>query len=156
MYKKIILWILVILCMSLIFGFSAQEAKESDQTSTSFMSMIIRFFDTDNSLGDEIVSQIADELNHIVRKSAHFSIYAVLGGLMFLLIRQYRPGFLRPLINSTVLSMLYACSDEIHQIFVPGRAGRISDVLLDTAGALFGAGVLLLIIYIFHSKKQYK
>ncbi len=156
MCKKIILWILVILCMSLIFGFSAQEANESDQTSTSFMSMIIRFLDADNSLDDETVSQIAARLNHIVRKGAHFSIYAVLGGLIFLLIRQYRSGLLKPLINSVLLSMLYACSDEIHQIFVPGRAGRISDVLIDTAGALCGAGALLLVIFIFQSKKQYK
>ncbi len=156
MFKKIILWILVILCMSLIFWFSSQEAIESDQTSTSFMSMIIRFFDADNSLDDETVSQMAAGLNHIVRKGAHFSIYAVLGGLIFLLIRQYRPGFLHSLINSVILSMLYACSDEIHQVFVPGRAGRISDVLLDTAGALCGAGALLLIIFIFQTKKQYK
>ncbi len=162
MYKKIILWILVILCMSLIFGFSSQEAKESDQTSTSFMSMFIRVFDAENSLEDketgQIVSKeenkIVDESNRIVRKGAHFLIYAVLGGLVFLLIRQYRPGFLYPLANSTVISMIYACSDEIHQIFVPGRAGRISDVFLDTSGALCGAGALLLINLIFQSKNN--
>ena len=36
------------------------------------------------------------------------------------------------------VGFLYAVSDEVHQIFVPGRAGQLRDVLIDTTGVLLG------------------
>ena len=36
----------------------------------------------------------------------------------------------------------YAATDEFHQLFVPGRSGQISDVLLDSAGALAGVWIM--------------
>ena len=38
-----------------------------------------------------------------------------------------------------LLALLYATSDEIHQIFTPGRTPAVTDVLLDTVGASVGA-----------------
>jgi VanZ family protein len=43
---------------------------------------------------------------------------------------------------AVVLSALYAGSDEIHQLFVPGRTSRLEDVLIDTLAALAGVAVL--------------
>ena len=40
-----------------------------------------------------------------------------------------------------VVGTLYAASDEIHQLFVPGRSGQLRDVFLDSAGV--AAGILL-------------
>ena len=37
-----------------------------------------------------------------------------------------------------IVRSLYAARDEIHQLFVLGRAGRISDVMIDSAGVLIG------------------
>lgn len=45
---------------------------------------------------------------------------------------------------AAVFSCIYASSDEIHQLFVPGRAGQVRDVLIDTSGAV--AGILLAIL----------
>ena len=42
-------------------------------------------------------------------------------------------------------SFLYACTDELHQLFVSGRSGQFTDVLIDTLGALFGCLLLLMI-----------
>ena len=42
------------------------------------------------------------------------------------------------------ISFLYACSDEFHQLFINGRSGQVSDVLLDTIGA--GLGILMVVI----------
>ena len=39
------------------------------------------------------------------------------------------------------ISTAYAATDEFHQIFVPGRAGMVTDVMIDSSGAL--AGILL-------------
>ena len=46
---------------------------------------------------------------------------------------------------SVFLAFLYACSDEIHQLFVPGRSGQVSDVLLDTLGSFTGIMIYKLI-----------
>ena len=51
----------------------------------------------------------------------------------------------RILLLSIFLAFLYACSDEVHQLFVAGRSGQASDVLLDTFGAMVGVGVYYLL-----------
>ncbi len=68
-----------------------------------------------------------------LRKAAHFSEYAVLGALLARAVREF-PAF--------ALAVLYAVSDELHQTFVPGRAGTLLDLGIDAGGAL--AGILLL------------
>ena len=78
----------------------------------------------------------AEGIDHAVRKTAHFAEYAILG---FLLTGAASLGngwksFLQPGLTGA----LYAASDEFHQLFVPGRSGQISDVLLDSAGVCFG------------------
>ena len=40
--------------------------------------------------------------------------------------------------HSIMLGLVYAASDEIHQLYVPGRAGQFRDVLIDSAGVLLG------------------
>jgi hypothetical protein len=66
----------------------------------------------------------------LLRKSAHFAEYAVLG---FLLLRAVR---LR--VAALTAGVAYAISDEIHQYFVPGRYASAWDVLLDSGGVLLG------------------
>lgn len=78
----------------------------------------------------------AEGIDHAVRKTAHFTEYAILG---FLLTGAASlsigwKSFLYP----GITGVLYAASDEFHQLFVPGRSGQISDVLLDSAGVCFG------------------
>jgi VanZ family protein len=46
---------------------------------------------------------------------------------------------------SILICFLYALSDEIHQSFVPGRACRILDVVIDTSGSAF----FFLVYYLF-------
>lgn len=36
------------------------------------------------------------------------------------------------------IAVIFAISDEVHQLFVPGRGGQIKDVIIDSAGALVG------------------
>ncbi len=144
MVKKVILWILVISCMGTIFAFSAQEATESKETSSRFITVVIRFFDINNSLSQERIENIAEKITTFVRKSAHFSIYALLGLLVALLFSQYGVIGKRQLIFSVLWVLLYACSDEFHQTFVEGRSGEIRDVLIDTAGGFCGAVFIIM------------
>jgi VanZ like family len=66
----------------------------------------------------------------ILRKLAHLTEYAILGALLGRAVR--RPGL------ALALGVLYAVSDEVHQMFVEGRHGSPLDVLIDTAGLLAG------------------
>ena len=78
------------------------------------------------------ISAAAIDVGHmLVRKSAHFSEYGV---LFWLLIRG--PMAERPYL-ALMLCVVYALTDEGHQVFVPGRSASLYDVALDSSGALF-------------------
>ncbi|HUW24012.1 MAG TPA: VanZ family protein [Patescibacteria group bacterium] len=80
----------------------------------------------------------------ILRKLAHMTEYAILFILSFRALRSTNSlSTRRNLIYALVISVLYAASDEYHQTFVPGRAGRIWDVAIDTAGVLGGLALAL-------------
>ena len=80
---------------------------------------------------------------HIIRKTAHFAEYAVLGGLTAR--AAGIPGTER-LKDALMLIFIVPFVDETIQLFVAGRSGQISDVWLDMSGAAVGmmitAGVL--------------
>jgi hypothetical protein len=69
----------------------------------------------------------------VLRKVAHAGEYAVLGLLLLRALARPWAAFL--------LGVAYAVTDEIHQAFVPGRAGSPLDVAIDAAGV--AAGVLV-------------
>ena len=48
---------------------------------------------------------------------------------------------------SFAFSAFYAASDEFHQLFVPGRAGLFSDVLIDSCGAALGSALAALVAW---------
>ena len=52
------------------------------------------------------------------------------------------------------ICFLYAVSDEVHQVFVPGRAGRISDVMIDTSGAVLGILLVFSVIQLIKYRKN--
>lgn len=77
-------------------------------------------------------------LTFITRKAAHIFMYFVLGILVFNVVRDYWSSAKRVIVASTVFVMAYAITDELHQLFVPGRSGEIRDVLIDTAAGFVG------------------
>ena len=125
---------------------SAQNATESDKTSgnviKSVLSVIYPGFD---GLAEESKAELISSFQFIARKTAHFSLYAILGLLSFLTVISYRNlkfGLRTAL--SAAICLLYAVSDEVHQLFVPGRSGEIRDVCIDFCGSLLMITVLAL------------
>lgn len=155
MIKKIILWILVISWMSVIFALSSQEAPTSKKTSSSFITAVVHFLDTDNSLSPQQLKDIVESMTGIVRKGAHFTAYALLGFLLALLFGQYNIIGSKQLLFSVFTAFLYACSDEFHQTFVNGRSGELRDVLIDTAGALCGALFVIALAVLIHKRRDF-
>ena len=86
-----------------------------------------------------------------MRKTAHFTEYAILGALFYLNLIQFPKlnSRIKKLLLPILFSFLYAITDEIHQIFVPGRSAQFRDVLIDTLGASFGATITYLTIKLF-------
>ena len=139
MVKKVVLWILVIGCMTAIFMFSAQPAEESTNLSDSVLYKILEFFNVFDDMKRIGQVELIYNLSVLVRKLAHFSIDALLGFLSRLLFGigydfDGKNGFAA----AFSLSVIYAVTDEIHQLFVPGRSGMFTDVLIDSLGAFVG------------------
>ena len=144
MTSKQILYFLPLLgWMGVIFYLSAQPAEQSSELSTGIMHVLLQFM-------ENIV--IVDEgfFHHVLRKGAHLSAYLLLGILtMFALEHRIVRNKVQISI-SFLIGVLYAVSDEVHQLFVPGRSGEIADVGIDSIGVLLGILIYLLIKKIFH------
>lgn len=138
--QKVILWILICAWMLLIFGFSAQDADESSDLSEGFLRQFILWFLPERVSGNR---EILDLLEYLVRKCAHMAEFAVLG--LLISIQMYLYGKFqnrwRWFFVAAALVMCYAATDEFHQLFVSGRSGRVTDVLIDTAGGTIGIAV---------------
>ena len=61
--------------------------------------------------------------------------------------------FLKEMLLPWLIAALYAASDEIHQLFVPGRSGQLSDVILDSAGALAGVAAFTVLCWLINRRK---
>lgn len=136
--KRTILVLLVLGWCFVIFSFSAEDADESKETSEGFISAVCQLIvpEFDDFKGAER-EEFIEKLQFGVRKAAHFTAYAILGFLSWLALYGIKRG--RRYLFSVGFSFLYACSDEIHQLFVSGRSGQFRDVLIDTGGAMSGA-----------------
>jgi VanZ family protein len=137
--KTVILVGLVVCLMGFIFTMSHMPGNESAKLSNFFVRILEKIVTPFGQMqGDEHEGALI-VLGFLVRKAAHFTEYAILGGLAFYtychLFRRSWHSF--PI--AVVFGGLYALSDEIHQHFVPGRVMALEDVLIDTCGVITGA-----------------
>ena len=141
---RIILIILIILWMYLVFGFSGQDGEQSSGISYK-ISMIL----TGNN------EEIAIIIEPYVRKVAHFAEYAIGAILIYLLLYTFQKisSKIRN-ISSIIITIIYAISDEIHQLYIPGREGKIVDVYIDTLGIITGVIFINIVIKIFNRNNK--
>ena len=132
--------ILLILWMIVIFLFSAADGNESSETSGWVGRMIGSFLHSDfEEWTEEEQKAYAQKIEYPIRKAAHATEYAVLALLFFGAIDlKGRKRYLCAWAGAAA----YACTDEFHQLFVPGRAGSVIDVCIDSSGALVGLLIL--------------
>ncbi len=137
-------WALVVICMGIIFFLSAQNGEESSDLSGSFVMALL------NYLGISIEEGL-------LRSIAHCLEFMGLSVLIFNAVYVTWCLKLTPII-AFFGTVFYAVTDEIHQIFVPERAFQISDILVDSTGALIGviASFIILQIILFIKKRGNK
>ncbi|MBR5922563.1 MAG: VanZ family protein [Clostridia bacterium] len=159
MKTKIIRYVslcLVLVWMGVIFAFSAQEDKKSSEVSRGVVVRVAEVtYPHYDRLDEAAKTKVVDKYYIPVRKAAHFSEFFVLGALLTVFLATF-PGLNAKFkfLIASVTGILYAISDEAHQIFVSGRACRILDVLIDSAGVLLAAGIGVLIIIRFRGAKS--
>lgn len=137
-------WVFTALTAFMIFYLSAMSADDSSEVSGGLLSWL------NENLGKDFT-------DFFIRKFAHGAEFCVLGFFCcgaFL----FQFGNKKICLLSPFFCILYAVSDEVHQLFVPGRACRFWDVLIDSGGIIIGSaviyGIYMLIVRLKKSKKQ--
>lgn len=118
-------YLFLLFCLiSAIWFFSSQTGEESSSLSQA----LIHWLHLEN----------LPEIQFLIRKTAHFSIYLVMGVLWYLFYDAlgFTPGY--AVLAAVSFSIVFAGIDELHQTFIPQRAGQLRDVVLDSIGAIVG------------------
>lgn len=131
--KNKISLLLVILWMIFIFVMSSFDATSSSNQSNFIVDIITSIIN---------IKDIG-LLSLIIRKLAHFTEYFILGILVINMFN--RDNISNKYLISIILCIIYACTDEIHQFFVPGRSCQVTDVIIDSMGSIMGVYLYKLI-----------
>ena len=149
--RKVIKLLLVIVWMGLIFMFSNENGKESTKTSDTFLYKIVEVITSEKLTKDDKI-ELTNKYMFIVRKCAHFFLYFVLAILVFIYLKEYIDISPSIVIYTIIFVIIYASSDEIHQLFISNRSGSIKDVMIDTSGGITST-LISYFICKFKSKK---
>ena len=131
-------WLPVTIMLAAMFYFSTDTL--SNEHTETFVGRILLW------LSSHISESVIAVINYIIRKSAHFVEYAILGALLF---RAFRADDsvrwrLKWVAYSLISAASWAALDEFHQTFTRTRSGSPWDALLDSSATLF---VLLVITF---------
>ena len=146
--------LLVIAVMAMIYGFSAQTGEQSGAMSGKLTTWVINLFVPDfDNMTEENQESLRYTVGFLIRKTAHFLEYALLGFSLMLHIAQIEKKIVvrLPWLWAWVIGTLYAAGDEFHQSFVAGRGPSVRDVMIDSSGVIAG---VLLIMWILRRRKQ--
>lgn len=140
--RKDVSIIVTIIWMGIIFYLSHQPESESSELSSRFLLII------EGIITYLHVTINVDLLHFLIRKSAHFIAYFILGILIIRTLQIGRKINVRFIVLAFSIGVLYAISDELHQLFIPGRSGEFRDVIIDSVGASLGIIFYIMIIAI--------
>ncbi|OUP77463.1 VanZ family protein [Erysipelatoclostridium sp. An173] len=137
--KKIRYFLPMIIWMIFIFIMSNTNGNDSSSQSNFFANIILQFINIDK-----------ETLTFLIRKLAHMSEYAILA--LFTYYALIKIAFNKRIIFQItfLISFLYACSDEFHQLFISGRSGQFTDIIIDSTGCL----IMLLFLYLWQKRKN--
>ena len=148
MSKKSKYIILTIIWMGFIFCMSNQPANISKELSQNIENLL-----NNTPIIGNLLSDILNSPNSqfIVRKSAHIILFCLLSILCFVVIYELKRNVKISTLASFSITFIYACMDEIHQLFIPGRSGKINDVLIDSIGVIMGL-IFINLIFMLNNK----
>jgi len=147
---KYVKCIIAIICCIIIFSFSAVPATASTKQSKGLTYNVIKLLNG-NKLSERDLEKLTKKINPVIRKIAHFSIYMIFAIFTYMFIEELntkskseKERLRKNILYTCIFCIIYAIFDEIHQIYVPGRTGKVIDVVIDTLGSCMGIAILLL------------
>lgn len=150
---NVVSYVLTIGIMALIFFFSSRNAELSSAASTGITKKIAEIITV--VVNTEKTESFMDTLHFAVRKTAHFSLYFLLAvSSSDTAGRLFEKKGAKVAMYSLPFCLFYAVTDEIHQIFVPGRTAKVSDVMIDFCGALTGYALFYCISVLRKRRKK--
>ena len=157
MKTRTVFIILSIICMIMIFRFSSEDSGQSTGTSGRVIRFVFGIFVPHfRELAASKQAAMVYNAQFIVRKLAHFTIYAMLGFCVSFAFGR-RKFLSRMTAEAQLAAVLYAVSDEIHQSHVPGRSCELRDVFIDSCGAftgILGSFAVLHLIHYFKKRRE--
>ena len=130
-------WIPAIIMAGLIFLFSSQPGEDSSKLSGSLLHQILlalsRFFPSNPDAEPNLA--LLAQLEFLLRKTAHVTEYTILYLTVLFGLSPRRLPRKKWALTAFFITVCYACTDEFHQYFVPDRAARITDVMIDSIGS---------------------
>ena len=164
--------IIVLLWMAVIFYNSSNNYVVSNEKSFGVLNILRDgkniVLDKDNKAGvnnnDSKLSKSENQLhqtvkeenwNIFIRKNAHAFEYIILAILVSNMLILHGMRGRDAIIYIMFISLLYAVTDEYHQLFVQGRGSLVSDVLIDFGGSLVGLGIYYLFKFEILSRRKH-
>ena len=144
--RKIIKLILLIIWLIIIFYFSSQNGNTSQSLSDDLLGKSFFSFLNFNNLEYQ---EFIYKYGYYFRKAAHLMEYLILGVLMYLNMIEYSNK--NNVLISLLICIIYAISDEIHQLFVINRSFMIKDIIIDSFGSLLG---ILICLFVYKKWKK--
>ena len=141
-YKQIISLILIIIWMITVFMFSNQNGDESQKTSNIVTKIIVRILNFNQDITEEQELKSIENLDFVIRKLAHYSIYLLGGILIWGYINTFDIALKKKIIISIIIGAAYAAFDELHQYFIANRSANIIDVSIDSIGVITGVALM--------------
>ena len=157
----VVFWYLVLFGLSVfqyytITSYSMETAEKSTVESRAVSDRVNNLLDKINSGGEEKRSKLEHAyVHHITRKVAHIYVFFIYGFInMTLFYLASRGDSVKSFVATLLTGFFGASFDEISQLFVSGRAGRISDVLIDVLGVCFAYLMVFILIKFFRSRRK--
>lgn len=130
---RLVRYVLLFLWAGVIFYLSSEGSDASSGRSEAVVAVV-------QGWGSAVPAEV---LSFWIRKSAHIAAYLIFGCLVYWVVRLHLPIGRRVFWVSAGLVLLYALSDELHQLFVPGRSAELRDVAIDTVAGAVGVGAAM-------------
>jgi len=145
-------WTIVVLYMAMIYYFSSQDGAKSHEVSSRLLEYLkfLALYVPEGLL--DFFSGVGKNHEYILRKCAHFTEYLILSLIVYKAMRASEISFKKSILLTFIICFVYAVSDEVHQYFVPGRAFAVTDIMIDTAGAILG--LMTVVLFNFAKEKR--
>lgn len=153
-WARLLFAALTLAVMVFIFCNSSQTAPESSATSAPLVEQVATLVIPQFKQLPPVEQEYhLSQLTSVVREGAHLAEFAALSLFAGLFALTFRKPFLRSAAAVFVFCVLYALSDELHQLCVPGRTFQLLDLAMDSIGSLLGVLAALVLGFLWRRRK---